>query len=627
MVTVYNIAKLMRGLVLLLGLLVAGAFPQTSVAGTFDPTGVWVAGGADRPALSGSIRLFHSGPVWSAVVGTSRATGAAARGGIAFRFAGGAGELWIPSAVSDRLAAMWSQPGSAIDSNPYSSPVLLRARAAGGWAGTLMPFVPRYELYISFVRNADGSLGGFMRDPVGDFGTMAPFQTVALDGANITITTRAHVFHGSVDATAQTLTLGIGTGPPMHFHRLDPSVSNGYFPIDRGDDSSFTRPAEHDDGWKTGVPSSAGIDDARLQQLANYLASQTPTSPGSPYIQSVLIARNDRLIAEHYYYGFHRTRPHDVRSAGKSLDAALFGAAVRLAPTLTVDSPAYRWLPYSDFAHPDKRKSLITVADFFDMTSGIDCDDNNDASLGNEDTMQSQVAQPDWYRYMMDLPMVRDPGSRTAAYCSGGINMIGAFIVRATHRWTPELFDNALARPMQFGLYHLQLTPTGEMYLGGGSYFLPRDFLKLGQVFLDDGVWNGRRILSQAWVHDAVTAHSGLNGPNDYGYGWHLTHYHTSSATYDAFEAQGNGGRIRDRRSALAIGRGNHGRQLWQLRHLGPLPRPRGAVISWPHAGRRYGKDVRPGAARRSGPQPYRRAITLSRRAHQRIETERGARG
>lgn len=383
-----------------------------------------------------------------------------------------------------------------------------------------------------------------MRDPIGDFGTMAPFQTVAIEGSQITITTRAHTFRGSVDATSSSLTLGIGTGSPMHFHRLDPNVSNGFFPVNAGDAPSFTRPPIEADGWKVSTPSNVGVDDGRLQQLAKYLALQTPTSPGSPYIQSVLVSRNDRLITEHYYYGFDRTRPHDVRSAGKSLDAALFGAAMRLAPNLTVNTRASRWLPYSDFAHPDERKSQITVANFFDMTSGLDCDDNNDASLGNEDTIQSQSVQPDWYRYMMDLPMVRDPGSQTAAYCSGGINMIGAFIVGATHRWTPELFDSALARPMQFGQYHLQLTPTGEMYLGGGSYFLPRDFLKLGQVFLDDGVWNGRRVLAKVWVRDAVSPHSGLHTPNDYGYGWHLTQYHSARAIYDAFEAQGNGGQL-----------------------------------------------------------------------------------
>jgi hypothetical protein len=527
-----------------LGLMIALLYPKASAVARFDPAGVWVASGQDQPAMSGPVTVTHSESSWTAAAGTLRATGAAMRGALAFTFLGGRGQLRMPSPAGAAVTAQWMQPGSAIDSNPYATPVVLRASGANAWTGAVVPFVPRYELYVAFVRNADGSLGGFMRDPIGDFGTMAPFETVAIDGDNITITTRAHVFHGSVNATPSVLVLSIGTGPPLRFHRLDSNAPNGYFPIDPGEDPSFTRPNAEDDGWKIGTPSSVGMDDERVQKFARYLASQTPTSPGTPYIQSVLIARYDRLVTEHYYYGFSRTRPHDVRSAGKSLDAALFGAAMRIAPRLTVDTAAYRWLPYSDFAHPDTRKLQISVSDFFDMTSGLDCDDDNDASPGNEDAMQSQTTQPDWYRYVMDLPMVSDPGSRKAIYCSGGMNMVGAFIIGATHSWTPELFADALARPLQFGIYHLQLTPTAEMYLGGGSYFLPRDFLKLGQVFLDDGVWNGRRVLAQAWVRDAVSPHSGLNAPNDYGYGWHLTQYRTSSATYTAFEAQGNGGQL-----------------------------------------------------------------------------------
>jgi CubicO group peptidase (beta-lactamase class C family) len=124
------------------------------------------------------------------------------------------------------------------------------------------------------------------------------------------------------------------------------------------------------------------------------------------------------------------------------------------------------------------------------------------------------------------------------------MNLAGGVIGRATGTWTPQLFEEAFARPLQFGEHHLQLMPGKEMYLGGGSYFLPRDFLKLGQLFLNGGRWHGRRIVSAAWVQDATSAHSGLNAPNDYGYGWHLTTYRAHSVTYRAFEAQGNGGQL-----------------------------------------------------------------------------------
>ena len=55
----------------------------------------------------------------------------------------------------------------------------------------------------------------------------------------------------------------------------------------------------------------------------------------------------------------------------------------------------------------------MTVEHLLTMSSGLDCDDNNDNSPGNEDVMQEQTKEPDWYRYTMSLPMVRSPGSLT----------------------------------------------------------------------------------------------------------------------------------------------------------------------------------------------------------------------
>jgi len=60
-----------------------------------------------------------------------------------------------------------------------------------------------------------------------------------------------------------------------------------------------------------------------------------------------------------------------------------------------------------------------------------------------------------------------------------------------------------VAEPLQIREYHLNLQPTGEPYLGGGAHFLPRDFMKLGQMMLDGGVWNGRRILSREFAQRA----------------------------------------------------------------------------------------------------------------------------
>ena len=179
-------------------------------------------------------------------------------------------------------------------------------------------------------------------------------------------------------------------------------------------------------------------------------------------------------------------------------------------------------------------------------------------SPGQEDKMQSQHQQPNWWKYTLDLPMAHDPGKRYA-YCSANINLAGAALTTGTHTWLPELFDRTIARPLQFGPYYWNLMPTGEGYLGGGAYLRPRDLLKVGQAYLDGGVWKGKRIVDSSWVKrstepyvhisPATTGLSPEDFPNFYGeaddaYAWHLSQFKIGERTYRDYAATGNGGQL-----------------------------------------------------------------------------------
>ncbi|HEV2037659.1 MAG TPA: serine hydrolase [Candidatus Eremiobacteraceae bacterium] len=185
------------------------------------------------------------------------------------------------------------------------------------------------------------------------------------------------------------------------------------------------------------------------------------------------------------------------------------------------------------------------MADLMTMSSGYACDDNDDASPGNEDTMESQKAQPDWYKYTLALPMMASPGTR-AVYCSADINLLGGIVTKVTNAWLPDYFYDTFAEPMHFGQYGMWLTPPplNNAYMAGGDYFLPRDFLKFGQLFLDRGRWNGKQIIDNAWLEASAKPRSSLNRQGDYGYGWHLYSYSVRGRTIKAISAGGNGGQL-----------------------------------------------------------------------------------
>jgi CubicO group peptidase (beta-lactamase class C family) len=266
-------------------------------------------------------------------------------------------------------------------------------------------------------------------------------------------------------------------------------------------------------------------------------------------IHSLLIARHGKLVLEEYFYGFKREQPHDMRSASKTFAPLLVGIARNKGAKIDIDTPVYSQFPeYKEFANPDPRKSKITVRDLITMTPGLACDDNDEASPGNEDVMQQQKAQSDWYKYTLDLPMARDPGGDQAVYCSAGINLLGGIIRNATHAWLPEFFYENVAKPLQIKTYHWNLMPTGDGYAGGGLYLRPRDQLKLGQLYLNGGVWNGKRVISKDWVERSTSRQSTfgktLGADHDYGYGWHLYHFEVGDRSYRAYAAGGNGGQI-----------------------------------------------------------------------------------
>jgi len=137
--------------------------------------------------------------------------------------------------------------------------------------------------------------------------------------------------------------------------------------------------------------------------------------------------------------------------------------------------------------------------------------------------MQSQTAQPDWYKFTLDLPMLFAPGTR-ALYCSAEINLLGAIVSKETHLPLTTYFDRRFALPL---------------------YFLPRDFLKFGQLFLNNGRWHGKQVIDPKWLADLSAKHSFVEGGGgDYGYGWHLETYTVGGRTIKAYNAGGSGGQL-----------------------------------------------------------------------------------
>ena len=86
--------------------------------------------------------------------------------------------------------------------------------------------------------------------------------------------------------------------------------------------------------------------------------------------------------------------------------------------------------------------------------------------------------------------------------------------------------------------YYLPLSPPGDVTFTGGLRFLPRDFMKFGQLHLNGGTWNGRRIFTREWSQRATSALAYLPPyKSHYGYLWWVREYPYKGRTLRAFHA------------------------------------------------------------------------------------------
>jgi CubicO group peptidase (beta-lactamase class C family) len=131
-------------------------------------------------------------------------------------------------------------------------------------------------------------------------------------------------------------------------------------------------------------------------------------------------------------------------------------------------------------------------------------------------------------------------------YCSMKPNLAGGMLEKIAGEPQPELFWRLVGKPLRMGKYHMFLQPTGEAYGGGGHHFTTRDSMKLTQMFLDGGSWEGRQIVSQEWVRKSSAPLRVLSPSSGqtYGYLWNSVAYDFRGRKLHAFFPGGNGGQV-----------------------------------------------------------------------------------
>ena len=265
-------------------------------------------------------------------------------------------------------------------------------------------------------------------------------------------------------------------------------------------------------------------------------------------ITSILLARRGKVLFEGYYNGADSTSLHNTRSATKTMATLLTGLAIREGFIASERDPIFRHLGTDrPTNHPDPRKDSIAIEDLLTMSSALECDDFNSFSRGNEERM---YPIEDWVQFYLDLPIRSypwgpppsgQPYGRAWSYCSAGAATVAAVVEAAVGEPAHEFARRHLFLPLGITDYKLHFNPQGTLNTAGGSEYRSRDFMKLIQLCLQHGMWEGQSLIPAAWLAKATTPKARVEPGVEYGYLLWLKSF-GAEAKHPAFYMSGNGG-------------------------------------------------------------------------------------
>lgn len=278
--------------------------------------------------------------------------------------------------------------------------------------------------------------------------------------------------------------------------------------------------------WPSAPPEEQGFDSAALAEVIERIDELDLP------IDSVQVVRNGVLVLDAYFYPYLGDSKHDVASVTKSLTSTLVGIAVDRG-LLALDQGVLASFP--ELAPPSSSdgKADIELRHLLTMTSGLAC-----GLSPGEPELYGTLQSDHFVKYALELPMAAPPGTQWA-YCSPGSHLLSAMVANASETSTLDFAKKNLLGPLGITDVTWPADPQGVNFGWGDLQLHPRDMARIGQLFLNDGSWNGEQIVSKDWVEQASESFILTDdGETGYGYQWWVL----AGAFAGVYEARGRSG-------------------------------------------------------------------------------------
>ena len=286
-----------------------------------------------------------------------------------------------------------------------------------------------------------------------------------------------------------------------------------------------TEPEEVDEVWEWQHDSleNHNIDVAAIEAVHNTF-DQYP-------INAEVIVKDGVIVDEYYKDGYNSESIFTLQSTSKSITSAIFGIAIEQGYIDGVDTPISEYFPQI-LNYESEYKNQITVWNLLTHTTGLNASDTYN--------WDEWLASSNWVDYVLERDASYRPGT-VFNYFTGNTHLLSAIIQEATGMTTYEYVKENLFDKLDMDSAQCTTDPQGISDGGNGFALDIYDMAKFGQLYLNNGVWEGEQVVPANWVADSTTVQfERSSGSADYGYQWWVRTFGDNA--YDAYFAQGHYG-------------------------------------------------------------------------------------
>lgn len=306
---------------------------------------------------------------------------------------------------------------------------------------------------------------------------------------------------------------------------------------------------------------ATSLDKSSLRQLFSELQADERRD-----LKGVRIIVDGQKPEEAYFNGGGRDVLHDIRSAGKSITSLLAGIAIDKGLIRDIRQPLLSLLNVT--GHPDK--SGITLEDLLTMRSGLDADDEDASSPGNENRLDESSS---WVDFALSVPM-REPPGQTYKYCSLNAFLVGAAVEDSCKRLLDDFAREHLFKPLGIRRFEWRHGPHNRVTGQGNLRVTLSDMTAIGFMCLNNGRAGERQLVSQEWIKRSLAPIVSISAvdryADSYGYMWYTKTHTVKRQSIVVHFASGNGGNkiylIPRYRMVIGIASAAYGRGYGQRR-------------------------------------------------------------